>query len=215
MTTLAFLALALVTTPQEFDYSALRWEPLTRSNGVDVSRSKVPGSPILGVRVVATKNVHIGKIYELFRNVSRQVEWVNRLKKTYLISKPEDENPRYYSHYHSPWPVNDRDFVFQRKLHIDEDKKRITVLIHSVVDDRLPEKNCCVRGWLSRGYWRFTALPGNKTKIEVELFTDPKGLLPSWVINLLQKSWPVKSIGSLVARASKPDIPKTPKFADW
>ena len=215
MTTFIFLVVALITTPETIDFTQLKWEPLTITDGVDVSRCKVPHSGIMGVRGIATVDVHIGKIYELFRTVPRQSEWVNRLKETYLISKPEEPVVRYYSRYHSPWPISDRDFVFQGELQIEEDKKRVTVVIRSVEDERMPENDCCVRGWLTRGFWRFTALDGEKTLIEVEVITDPKGLVPTWLINLVQKSWPVKSIGGLVSRAAEPDIPKTPQYAEW
>ena len=215
MTTLAFLVVALITTPETIDFAKLKWEPLTITDGVDVSRCIVPNSGIMGVRGIATVDVHIGKIYELFRTVPRQPEWVNRLKETRVFSKPEESSVRYYSRYHSPWPISDRDFVFQRELKIEEDKKRVTVIITSVEDERMPEKDCCVRGWLSRGYWRFTAQEGGKTLIEVEVITDPKGYLPNWLINLVQRNWPVKSIAGLASRAAEPDIRRTPEYAEW
>ncbi|MBT6488737.1 MAG: hypothetical protein HOK97_03180, partial [Deltaproteobacteria bacterium] len=110
---------------------------------------------------------------------------------------------------------SNRDFVFHRNINIDQAAKSIAVVVHSVDDDRAPKTDCCVRGWLSRAYWRFTALPGGKTKIEVEVITDPKGMIPTWIINLVQKSWPVKSIGNLVARAAQDDITPVPEFATW
>ena len=54
-----------------------------------------------------------------------------------------------------------------------------------------------------------------KTKIEVEVITDPKGLIPTWIINMVQKSWPVKSIGNLVKRASQPDIKRSADIESW
>ena len=53
------------------------------------------------------------------------------------------------------------------------------------------------------------------TKVEVEVVTDPKGMIPSWIINLVQKSWPVKSIRNLVERASKEDIKIVPELEAW
>ena len=85
MTTLAFLVVALVATPETIDFTKLKWEPLTITDGVDVSRCEVPDSAIMGVRGIATVDVHIGKIFELFRTVPRQPEWVNRLKETYFF----------------------------------------------------------------------------------------------------------------------------------
>ena len=136
--------------------------------------------------------MHIAQIWAVFSDVSKQAEWIDRLKETRLVSELSEQSVRYYSEYYSPWPISNRDFLFQRVINIDQDSKVITVMVNSVEDEREPEADCCVRGWLSRAYWRFTAQESGKTKVEVEVVTDPKGLIPTWIINLVQRSWPVK-----------------------
>ena len=215
MSTLVFLVATLVSTPQPIDFDALQWEPLNTTDGITVSRSAIPNMDILGVRGVGTVDLHIAKIWTLFRDVSRQIEWIDRLKQTIRVSPPEDATVRYYSEYHSPWPISNRDFLFERTDTVDPESKAIQVQINSVIDASTPEKDCCVRGWLSRAYWRFTAQEGGKTRIEVEVVTDPRGAIPSWVINLVQRSWPVKSIRGLVERASQDDIPPAAEYAAW
>lgn len=215
MTTLFFLVATGLCAPQAIDFNTLEWEALDSSQGIAVSRANIPDMDILGVRGVANVELHISKIWSLFRDVSLQTEWIDRLKETKQISSPKESSVRYYSQYHSPWPISNRDFVFHRDIEIDEAKKTIRVVVHSVDDDRAPETDCCVRGWLSRAYWRFTALPNGQTKIEVEVITDPKGMIPTWIINLVQKSWPVKSISKLLERASQKDIQGATEFASW
>ncbi len=215
MSTLVFLVATLVSTPQAIDFDALDWEPLNSKEGIDVSRSAIPNMDILGVRGVGTVDLHIAKLWAVFSDVSKQPEWIDRLKETRLVSKPEEASVRYYSQYYSPWPISNRDFLFQRVINIDEENKIITVMVHSVEDEREPEADCCVRGWLSRAYWRFSAQESGKTKVEVEVVTDPKGLIPTWIINLVQRSWPVKSISNLVKRATQADVERTPELAAW
>ena len=215
MSTVVFLVATLLSNPPAIDFDALQWEPLNTKDGIDVSHAAVPDMDILGVRGVGTVDLHISQIWTVFSDVSIQTEWIDRLKETRLVSKTSEQSVRYYSEYYSPWPISNRDFLFERFINIDEANKVITVTVSSVLDEREPESDCCVRGWLSRAYWRFSAQDNGKTKIEVEVVTDPKGLIPTWIINMVQKSWPVKSIGNLVARSSKDDIKGAPQLATW
>ena len=57
--------------------------------------------------------------------------------------------------------------------------------------------------------------PNGKTRIMVEVITDPKGSLPAWLINLIQKDWPYNTISALKKRAKKGDIKPNPKMAGW
>ena len=215
MSTLVLLVATFVSTAPAIDFDALKWEALNTAEGIDVSRAEIPDMDILGVRGVGTVDLHIGKIWTVFSDVSIQTQWIDRLKETRLVSEINENSVRYYSEYYSPWPISNRDFLFERFINIDEPNKVITVTVSSVVDEREPEADCCVRGWLSRAYWRFSALENGKTKIEVEVITDPKGLIPTWIINMVQKSWPVKSISNLVSRARKDDIKSSPDVAGW
>ena len=47
------------------------------------------------------------------------------------------------------------------------------------------------------------------------MLTDPKGMLPAFIVNMIQKDWPRKSINALKARAMKPDVAPEAAYADW
>ena len=63
--------------------------------------------------------------------------------------------------------------------------------------------DCCVRAEVKGTYYNFTALSAKRTKLEVEVHTDPKGLLPNWLVNLIQKKWPSKTLSGLIRHARK------------
>jgi hypothetical protein len=61
-----------------------------------------------------------------------------------------------------------------------------------------------VRAQACGTYYKFEAFRGKtKTKLTVEVHTDPKGMLPSWLVNAIQKGWPSKTLNGLVKRARK------------
>ena len=78
-----------------------------------------------------------------------------------------------------------------------------------------PPDDCCVRAQALRTYWRLTAKPDGGTHVEVEVLTDPKGMLPAWVVNLVQRGWPRNSITGLTGRAAEADIQGAGPTAGW
>ena len=91
----------------------------------------------------------------------------------------------------------------------------LTAYIQSVEDQTKPVDDCCVRAQAYGTYYRFEAIPGeNKTKVEVEVHTNPKGMLPSWLVNMIQKNWPKKTLNGLIREASA-ENQEHARFAAW
>lgn len=52
------------------------------------------------------------------------------------------------------------------------------------IASRIPNAADAVETPLNRGYWRFTALPGNSgTRVEYYVFTNPGGSIPPFIVN--------------------------------
>ncbi|MFI5389926.1 MAG: hypothetical protein ACHQYQ_01090, partial [Bacteriovoracales bacterium] len=70
----------------------------------------------------------------------------------------------------------------------------------------LAPKTTGVRGELIESKYVLTPMGPSKTKLEVEIVCDPKGMIPTWLVNLIQKSWPRKTITALMKQLEKPDV---------
>ena len=122
----------------------------------------------------------------------------------------------YWIRFELPFPLSDRDYLLRATGDIDADKKVFVANIRSVNHPDRGVNDCCVRAEAYRTYYRFQAIPGqNKTKIEVEVHTDPKGMLPGWLVNMVQEDWPRETLLSLAREAAKDEIPSHQKFASW
>ena len=86
-----------------------------------------------------------------------------------------------------------------------KDKKLPTVIlsIKSIVRDTVPEIEGRVRGQLYRLVYKLEKLESNQTRVTVEIMVNPKGLLPNFMINLIQKDWPITTLRQLNAQALK------------
>jgi hypothetical protein len=72
-----------------------------------------------------------------------------------------------------------------------------------------------VRGEILSGLFQATSLePDKRTELTVEVQIDPKGAIPSWIVNFFQKSWPLHTFEAIRAQAAKPDIAMPEAFMD-
>lgn len=190
------------------------WEKIGTFDQVKVSRKTVEGSPLFAFRGVTEANIPLDILIATFTDPTQRRHWVDRYKKHTTIKKTE-LSETYWIHFKLPPLVSDRDYVLKSDAEIDKDKGIIKVKIVSVKDSKFPPK-CCVRAEVKGTYYKFTALSATKTKLEVEVHTDPKGLLPSWAVNMIQKKWPSKTLSNLIKHARKNNIshPRTKKWLD-
>jgi hypothetical protein len=191
------------------------WEPVSNEEGVEVFRKEVEGSDVVAFKGVATADVPIGKLLAVFKDPQQRKFWVDRYVEHKTFTQSGDSET-YWIHFHVPWPISDRDYVLRAEGKRNAEKRIYTVNIKSVEVKSKPEDDCCVRAQVYGTYYEFTALPdSNKTKVIVEVHTDPKGALPSWLVNLIQKSWPRKTLNGLINHAKAAKIAPIPDFADW
>jgi hypothetical protein len=166
-----------------------KWEKVGKKDGVAVSKKEVPESDLLAFRGVVVHDVHIGKVMTAFVDENQRSKWVDRYAAHKTLKKTATSQT-YWIHFSLPFPISDRDYVLHSDAYPDKDKKIVTTKIKSVLNSKAPEKDCCVRAEVYGTYYKFEALPGGKTKLTVEVHTNPKGLLPGWLINSIQEDWP-------------------------
>ena len=51
--------------------------------------------------------------------------------------------------------------------------------------------------------YKLDKLKSNQIRVTVEIMVNPKGLLPNFMINLIQKEWPITTLRQLNAQALK------------
>lgn len=177
------------------------WETVGTYNNVKVSRKTVEGSPLFAFRGVTEADISLDVLISTFSDPKQRRHWVDRYEEHVTIKKtPLSET--YWIHFGLPPLVSDRDYVLKSDAKIDRDAGVIEVKIKSVTHPKYPP-DCCVRAEVKGTYYKFTALSATRTKLEVEVHTDPKGMLPNWLVNLIQKKWPSKTLSGLIKHARK------------
>ena len=171
-----------------------------------VEKKNSPGDEVNTYRGTTTMPMSIERIAYVLDDTESKTEWVSRLKQeNRLEGNPFSYRSIAYQHYNLSWPVSDRDYVIESKWSVMKDKKLPTVIlsIKSIVRDSVPEIEGRVRGQLYRLVYKLEKLESNQTRVTVEIMVNPKGLLPNFMINLIQKDWPITTLGQLNAQALK------------
>tara|TARA_B100000530_G_scaffold330903_1_gene274904 strand:- start:238 stop:891 length:654 start_codon:yes stop_codon:yes gene_type:complete len=215
MRTLMILMAVLLGTQAVEAGGGPSWEGMGTKEGVEVERKTMPDSALFAFRGEGSFDVPIGRLITVLKTPEIAVEWVDLMTEHTVVRSIGQNKNLIYESYGLPWPISDRDYVMHEKYSYDESQRVFTIDYESVEDAAKPVREDHVRAMAYRTFWRLTMLDNGRTKVEVEVFTDPKGALPAWLINLIQKDWPWKTIDGLVNRARKEDIKPDPAVAGW
>jgi len=211
----AILMVMLFVSPLATAAPPTGWELVSNTDGIEVARKTMEGSSLFAFRGESTQNVHISVLASVLLADSIGPEWVDLMTDSRFLHRDSDTTKVIYQSYGLPWPIQDRDYVLFQEANYDDATKVFTLMFKSVDDAMMPVQECCVRAVAYRTFWRLEALGGNRTQVEVEVYTDPRGSLPAWLINLIQKDWPYNTITALVGRASQEDLPADVRMSDW
>lgn len=168
------------------------WEQIDDRDGILVYRKHVPGSPLYAFRGKGVIEAPAEKVGWVLADNAHRVEWVDRLVKSVVLEEPGPYEQVIYQHYKCPPGVSDRDFVYRAKAFSKQDGSVVLEIASEIHAGAPPTVG--VRGELQMCSYVLSPAGPNKTHVDVIIMTDPKGALPDFLINLVQKSWPRNSL---------------------
>ena len=153
------------------------WQSLGVTNDVAVYRKKEEGTGLYAFKGEATSDLPIGQLMGILRDESVAKEWVNMMMFGTVVETYSENHMLLHQGYDLPWPLSDRDYVFDKKVVYDAANKTATVHLTSVENSKVPVSADFVRARGERTFWQFSVADDGKTKIVVEVLTDPEGAL--------------------------------------
>lgn len=205
--------LTVLFTANGFATSELKWEKFDEEDGITVYRADIKNSPIVAFRGIGEIETSIMNVTSILSNTDRKLHWVAKIKEAKLLRTLGTYEVVEYNHTNAPWPIQDRDFVFKAQLTPSKDWKQITIEINSTTDDLMPPKKSIVRGEILQSKFVLTQISPNKTKVQLEILADPKGLIPKWLANIFQKQWPLKTLQNMRKEAARKEFAVHPRVA--
>ena len=190
------------------------WKPVTSDHGVEIYRRTVPGSDVVALKGVGVIDAPLWKIASILLDTKRAPEWADSLKESRVLRRIGPTAYIEYNHIGLPLIMKDRDFVSEVQIEVDP-ATRTFALVYRPSADGLPIPTHNVRGEILAGRFEAVSLErGARTRLTAEVQADPKGLLPTWLVNMFQRHWPVTTFQRLRAQSAKPDIAMPADFRD-
>lgn len=193
--------LAIYTTTAANANSGGAWELIDKRDGIEAYSKSIPGSPLVAVRGETILDANIAKVVSVIRDISNRQKWVDYLKEGRILQDVDLDERIEYVLMDGIGPVSPRDFVYRVHLTMDKENKSVTITSESTDHPNAPLLDSNIRAFIkSTTYLQSTA--DGKTRIAVEAQADPKGLIPNWIINMVQRRSPFRTLQQLRERVN-------------
>lgn len=178
------------------------WEQIKVKDGITVYKAKMPGTKIVAFKGKVVMDAPIKKIIWVLADREHRRDWVDRLDINEELEIISPTERIIYQSFKMPFIISNRDMVYKSTLSKDKNSGVYKLHMESVKHEKSP-KTIGVRAELINSNYIMTPITNNKTEVVVEILSDPKGLLPTWLVNLVQKSWPLKTLRALRNQVKK------------
>lgn len=197
----------LAQASADFVYPDLKWEVAYSKKGVKVYKAeKDEKSGIVPIKFETIIDSPPSRVLAVLADSTRKTEWIPHLKHAHTVKKFSEMEKYEYNIYNSPWPFDDRTFLIHLKSTLNEEKREIVTELKSIDLPEVPVKKDHVRGTTYYGKVIIRNNQEGKTYLEMMFLTDFKGNIPSWIVNLVQSSWPKKMVKNISRQLNKKDL---------
>lgn len=190
--------------------SGIVWKRCSSAEGLSLYWSKVEGSQVIAFRGEGIVDAPIEKVASILLDTNRNTEWVDSLVSSKIVRTLSPTEFIEYDHAGIPFPFDtltaDRDFVSHVTLGSDPVHRRLVITYEPAEDQLAPLLKKYVRGSLNCEFRIVPMSLEEETYVEAEIYCDPKGGVPKWMVNFFQQGWPQKTFERLRKQVKKQDI---------
>jgi hypothetical protein len=173
------------------------WVLKKNENGIEVYTRYAENSRLKEVRTVTEVKSSLSAIVALLLDVKNYPNWIYSCSEASTLNVINDHEVYHYQVTHLPWPLSNRDLIWHFNIEQAETTK-IVAITNQSEPEYIPEKKSIVRVKHVQSSYRLTPLTEGKVKVEFELFVDPGGNIPAWLINANIVTAPYKTTVAMI-----------------
>lgn len=214
-----WLAAGLAFAPAAYGETG-KWEEIFEEDGITVWQRKIEGQSLVEFRGRGVIPSSYKQILAVLADHKRKLEWMESCVGNRKVRDYGPGRVVMYNRTGSTVPlVSDRDVVMESNVDIWADRRQITIDIWNVDDPSAPEVDGVVRMPEIKASWVLRALGPDRTEVTYNVRADPGGAIPHWVVNMVAKKIPFKTLRNLRNQAKKPGYDEQLAFVeasfDW
>ena len=174
------------------------WQQVKHDDGITIWQRDVPGSAFIEFRGRGEIDANIMQVLAVLSDDDRKTEWMMACSENRRLVARGFGRSVIYNRTESHFPlIADRDVVFETSLRVDPKTRTIYISAWSVEHPRAPEVDGVVRMPKLKLSWTLIAPDPNTTDATYQVHADPGGALPHWIVNLVSKELPFKTLTNL------------------
>jgi len=150
----------------------------------------------------------LGKLLYVIEDSVHWKEWIENFDSGRVLERKSPFHKVFYQSFDSPFPVKDRDIVYEARTTRETDGNKVIIAMRSVFHPKAP-KTVGVRVDLKYTRYEITPLSDGHLQVVLETSSDPGGSLPGFLVNWAQRDYPLKLFKGLRRQVEK----KHAKFA--
>ena len=188
-----------------------QWVAAGKVDGVSLFEKSVKQSDFLAFRGEGLVEAPVWKLASIVLDAVRFTEWIDDVEDAHIVSRLDPLQFISYSHIGTPFVVKDRDFVNRVRLEW-EPSFQLFKMFFEPDKSFTVSKTDYVRGEVQGSFQLKAHAKG--TWVVAELHANPKGTVPSWIVNVFQKSWAENTFKGLRTQVRKADVLPPKEFKD-
>ena len=171
------------------------WKLKSQKGNIKVYTRTTSKSSIKEVRITTQIAGELDDLLELLDDVPSFKTWLYRCTESKLLKTVTKGEYYYYNLTDFPFPLSDRDMVIHSKTWKVPGSNVVKTKSEAYTKDDLYKiQDGIVRIKVLEYTWTFTPLDNGLIDIDYEIFSDPGGALPAWVINMAVSKGPVETM---------------------
>lgn len=189
---LAFVVFALAataSTAHAWSSDEKGWEKISAGDGIVVYKKVDDGSATITIRGEALIPAKLDDIADVMKDNKTAADWMPLIVARRDLKTLTANSRLEYTHLGMPWPVTDRYFINHAQADRNADGS-MRMFVRSVDEpdaDYLESDK--VLGFLHTSEFLLTPKDGG-TFMQLEVNSDPRGMIPKFLVNMAQKKWP-------------------------
>jgi len=173
------------------------WTLIYEKDGVKAFRRSSDDSILHEFKGQAVIKANFHKVLAVYLDAARSSEWVSDCVESRVLPAFPPYDQITYNRTELPWPLKDRDFVYGERYTFDAKRGFFENKMKSVEHPAQAEVTDVVRGVLVSSGFIAQYIDENTTWVEMRVHTDPKGSIPTSVVNSVTRKWPYESMRDL------------------
>lgn len=201
-----FLQILIGTCIYQNIYAEDDWKMVKNADDVEVYVRPYKNSNINECKGIVTIPASIDIVYAIISYAPFHKKLMHTCYESFLVRPWEKGCQAHYFTFRAPWPIWDRDLIYETCAKLNRETGNIVVTSRVVEDASVPIRNKIIRVTDSNNTWTLEKLGNEKTRVTYRNYFNPgiAKIIPQTFVNIICKDVPFYTLINMRNLAKEP-----------